>query len=226
MAAGGAGFSPGYPGPGTETLTSTDATKNGDFADVSFQQGEIGTDTRGAFDEFQAGLDDAYPGEGLSDTTTATTPNQYVDIENQGKTGSDYGVTIAVSPGYNAMGLMLNDVIQPNKTNVTVQFSDGTTETMGALNTNGKAGTLATNNTWFLGIVDQSNATITSFTITEAADGDPITLDNIYLGDITAAPAGGIVPLPASVLGGGTLLGLLAVARRRWAKAMIAKNFE
>jgi hypothetical protein len=109
---------------------------------------------------------------------------------------------------------MLNDVVQPSKTNVVVTFSDGTTETMGALNSKGNnPGTLSSNNTWFLGVVDPT-ATISFVTISEAADGDPIDLDNVYVGNV--APAfGPSVPLPATVLGGGALLGLLATARRR-----------
>jgi hypothetical protein len=201
--------SPSYAGPVTAKLTSTDATKNSDYADFQLHKGAIGTDTRGAFDTFESGLDDATPGEGLTDTT-----NQFVDISNEGKTGSDYNVTINISPGYDALGLMLNDVVQPSKTNVVVTFSDGTTETMGALNSKGNnPGTLSTNNTWFLGVVDTTN-TISSVTITEAADGDPIDLDNIYVGNINPAN-GPTVPLPATVLSGGALMGLIAIARRR-----------
>jgi hypothetical protein len=202
--------SPSYAGPVTATLTSTDATKNSDYADVQLHQGAIGTDTRGAFDTFEPGLDDAIPSEGLTDTT-----NQFVDISNQGKSGSDYTVTIDISPGYDALGLMLNDVVQPSKTNVVVNFSDGTSETMGALNSSGKnPGTLSTNNTWFLGVVDTAN-TISSVTITEAADGDPIDLDNIYVGNILGANGQSVVPLPSTVMGGGALIGLMAIARRR-----------
>jgi hypothetical protein len=50
-------------------------------------------------------------------------------------------------------------------------------------------------------------------TITEQADGDPICLDNVYLGDVISGANG--TPLPMSVLGGGGLMGLLALARRR-----------
>ncbi|HEY1684788.1 MAG TPA: hypothetical protein VGG19_08500 [Tepidisphaeraceae bacterium] len=184
----------------------------GDSTNTIFRTGPVGA-ARGAFGTYDSTLTSATGGT-LSDAT-----NSYVDIT-PGKT--DFDVTINIAPGMDAIGLMLNDILQPNKTHVIVNFLDGQSvdesDNLGAYSINAKTGalvptTLSNNNDFFLGVV--GSTPISSITIDEEATGTPICLDNIYVGNVAnpsfAPPT---VPLPASALAGGTLLGLLAIGRR------------
>ena len=127
-------------------------------------------------------LSPRHTGGSLSDSR-----NSYVDIT-PGK--SDYDVTINITPGMDAVGLMLNDVLQPNKIDVLVTFLDGTTtdatDDLEAFTQNAKTGalsptTLSNNNVFFLGIT--GSTPISQITIDETSNGTPITLDNIYAGN-------------------------------------------
>jgi hypothetical protein len=180
-----------FPAPGA-SITPADPSS------LFFRDAPIGTNTRGNFGAFDPTLVAPIPG--------GPTPaqNWYLDIDSSKSTS----VTFDFDPGQYAVGLELNDLIQPSDKVVTVDFSDGTSEVFGADKKNGNPdGTLTTNNTWFLGVTD-STAYITSLTINTG--GDPITLDNLY---VAGEPFGGVgassVPLPTSAAGALGLLGIV-----------------
>ncbi|HZZ41844.1 MAG TPA: hypothetical protein VFE58_02820 [Tepidisphaeraceae bacterium] len=185
----------------------------GDASNTFFRLGQVGS-ARGAFDTYDNSLASATGGSLLD------SQNSYLDIT-PGKT--DYDVTINITPGMNAVGLMLNDVLQPNKIAVLVTFLNGTTvdatDQLQGFAKNARTGVLtptglSNNNDFFLGIV--GSTPISSITIDETANGTPICLDNIYAGNVANfTPFIPAVPLPSSVIGGTSLLGLLAVLRRR-----------
>jgi hypothetical protein len=191
----------------------------GDSTNTFFRRGPEGS-ARGAFDTYDSTLASATGGS-LSDSQ-----NSYIDIT-PGK--SDYDVTINITPGMDAVGLMLNDVLQPNKIDVLVTFLNGTTidatDDLAAFTTN-KNGvqtptTLSNNNVFFLGIT--GSTPISKIMIDETSNGTPITLDNIYAGNVaTINPSGGPipVPLPTSVCGASVLLGVIAAGRRH----LLARN--
>lgn len=187
----------------------------GDATNTFFRTGPVGA-ARGAFDTYDSSLASATGGS-LPDSQ-----NTYIDLT-PGKT--DYDLTININPGMDAVGLMLNDVLQPNKIAVMVTFLDGTTvdetDDMQGYTENKKTGaltptTLSNNNVWFLGVTGTSP--ISQIVIDEQATGTPITLDNIYAGNVATLnpinPAQA-VPLPASVLGGGALLLALGAGAAR-----------
>lgn len=189
------------------TLTTGDPTK------TLFRTGPVSS-ARGAFDTYDNTLASATGGNLLD------SQNSYVDIL---PGTNDYNVTININPGQDAVGLMLNDVLQPNKIDVLVTFMDGSTidtsDNLQGLTLN-KHGvlvptTLSNNNDWFLGVI--GNTPISSITIDETHNGTPITLDNIYVGNVSniGDDHDPVVPVPASAIGGGALLGILAVCRAR-----------
>jgi hypothetical protein len=172
---------------------------------VIVRLGPTAAGTRGDYNVFDNTLASATGG--LLDSSL----NWYLDLRGDPDNLTDTSLTFTFAPGQRAVGLMLNDLIQPSNALVTVTFSDGTTnlvDTLGANKDNGNpGGKLANNGVWFLGVV--GDQFISKVDITTLAGGDPITVDNIYVST---------VPLPPAVFEGGVtfaLLGAGLLARRK-----------
>lgn len=191
------------PAPAASVSDTTGSNPNG--SRLGFDKGTI-TNVRGNFGAFDSSLTAAIPGQSL-----ATADNWYLDLAQQSS------ATFRIAPGQRAIGLMLNDVIQPSATTVAINFLDGSTNVinvLGALKSNGTpGGTLTSDGTWFIGfIADQS---VSSITINSG--GDPMTIDNIYLSSSLASlsPSPTAIPLPAAASSSLALLSLATLRRKR-----------
>ncbi len=181
-------------------------------ANVQLLNGPISA--RGDFGAYGANVVSAVPG-----TSPDPDGNWYLDVQ------KNTSVILSFGPGQTAVGLELNDLLQPSNDTVTINFSNGTSEifqpTLGALKSNGRpGGILSTNNTWFVGVV--GDTPISTIQINDT--GDPFTIDNIYLATpgspsgLTQTPTS--VPLPSAAWGGLGLMASLMALRKRSARAV------
>ncbi len=155
----------------------------------------------------------------------STDANWYIDVS-----AANHPITISFLPGQNSVGLELNDIVQPNKASVTVNFSDGsstvfaptlggqtvttTTSASGVIKVTTNDTTVSTDSTWFVGVIGSSDITNIQM---EASD--PFDIDNIYVANDANPILLSTVPLPTSGLAGLALMGFVACRAIRMRRA-------